>query len=185
MLSLLEQFRELPRNRKLCKKLIRNHQEEYLRKRLKFIQLLWSNKTEVSAYTKVNMCKTTANKCLHIIVSLGVDEGLKKLAKNKKVKKDFKLSDEQSKEIILMVETQSPKDYGYDKNIFTGKVILEVIMEKYGIKVSPDLVYDLLHRHGFTYHKAHRDYLEANKNKQSVYQETLKKNWKIKKIMKQ
>lgn len=176
MLSILEQFRELSHNNKLCKKLIRRNQKEYIRKRLYFIKLLWSGKSEVSAYTKVNMCKATANKCLHIIVSLGIDKGLKKLAEQKVVKKGFKLSEEQAKETILMVETQSPRDYNYDKNIFTGKVIAEIIMEKYGIKVSTDLVYDLLHRYDFSYHKAHRDYLEADKNKQSAYQETLKKN---------
>jgi transposase len=184
MSKILEQFRELTPNIELCKKLIITHQKEYLRKRLRLIELLWEGKTETEAYKKVRLCRETANKCLHVIVDNGVEKGLKILSEQKEVKRDFKLSEDQSKEIILMLETQTPRDYEYDKSIFTGEIIAEIIEKKYGIKVSTSLVYDLLHRHDFSYHKAHRDYIEADKEKQSAYQETLKKTWKTRKMMK-
>jgi len=184
MSYLLDEFKALSANIELCKKLIATHQKEYIRKRLRFILLLWYGKTETLACKEVNLCRETANKWLHVMVDNGVEEGLKKLCEQKVLKRPFKLSDEQSQEVILIIETQSPKDYGFDKNIFTGEVIAEIIMKKFKIEVSIDLVYDLLHRYGFSYHRAHRDYIEANKSKQSAYQETLKKNWKTKKKMK-
>ena len=49
-----------------------------------------------------------------------------------------------------MLEKQTPGEYGYDKNIFTGEIIAEIIMEKYEISVSRDFVYDMLHRNNFS-----------------------------------
>ena len=178
MPNLLEQFNELLPNVKLCEKLITTHQKEYLRKRLRFINFLWEGKTEKEAYMEAKICKTSANNCLHTMVSLGVEEGLKKLSTPKESKRAFMLSEEQMQEIITMLETETPRNYGFERNIFTGEIIAEIIFNKYSVDISIDFVYDMLHRNNYSYHKAHRDYLEADPVKQKKYQETLKKNWK-------
>ena len=81
---LLNEFESHTPNMELCKKMIMKNQKEYIRKRLRFIKYLWEGKTEIEAYTEVKICKATANKLLHTIVSLGVDEGLIEISKVKK-----------------------------------------------------------------------------------------------------
>jgi transposase len=178
MSNILEQFYQLVPDENLCEKLIRSHQKEYLRKRLRFIKNLWEGKTEKEAYKKAKISKTTANRCLHKIVKLGIAEGLKELSTPKESKRDFLLSEEQMQEVIIMLETETPRNYDYERNIFTGEIIAEIIFKKYSIKVSTDFVYDMLHRNKYSYHKAHRDYLEADPIKQEKFQETVKKTGK-------
>lgn len=177
MERVLKKFRELKANIELCNKLISSHQKEYLRKRIRFIKFMFEGNNEVASYKKAGICKTTANKILHIIVEKGVEE----ISKSKVLKKTYLISEEKAEEIIKMVETESPINYGYTQNIFTGEITAEVIQQKYGIKISRDAVYDLFHRYGLSYHKGHRDYIEADKEKQKEYQKSLKKNWQTKK----
>ena len=178
MQMLIVEFKKLIPNIDLCNKLIRSNQKEYIRKRLRFIKFIFEGKTETEAYKEAGLCKATANKILHIMLLLGVEKGLLKLAEPKKTNRKFLLTDEQSEEIIEMIKTQSPTDYGYIKNVFTGEITAEIIKQKYGISVSKDFVYDLFHRKELSYHKAHRDYIDADKNKQKKYQDSLKKTGK-------
>jgi transposase len=157
---------------------MKNNQKEYIRKRLRLIKLLWDGKSEKEASEEVKLSKRIVNKILNTIVTLGVEKGLIEISKPKRMPKPRKLNPQQIEEVIKMVETETPRDYGYDKNIFTGAIIVEIIKDKYGISLSDQSVYNLLDKNNISYHKAHKDYIEADEILQKKYQESIKKTGK-------
>ena len=73
-----------------------------------------------------------------------------------------------------MLENETPNDYGYEQNIFTGKILVEIVQKKWQIKVSDQSIYNIFKRHGYSYQRGHRDYENADPAAQQAYIETLK-----------
>ena len=182
--ELQKKFEKLEPNFILLDELYKKNPKEYIRRRLKAIKLLWKGYTKNQVIEKLDVHRTKLQDCFKSIVEMGVDEGLKYLARTKKVKRGKKLSQEEQDEIIRILEDTTPQDYGYEQYIFTGKILVEIIKEKYNKDVSDQTVYNLLHTKGLSYQKGHRDYENADPEVQYDYCVKLKKNWIRKKKMK-
>lgn len=179
--ELVKKFLELGENKPLLDKLQRRTQKEYLKKRLRIVELLWDRKTPKEIIEKINVRRTIIQQIMNQFVDKGVDEGLKHLAQPAKRSRDGKLSLDQQSSIISMICNESPRDYGYVQNTFTGKILVEIIYKKYGVSITDQTVYNMLKKQGFSYQKAHRDYELADPKQQHEYCESIKKNWRANK----
>jgi transposase len=162
-------FAQLRPNFKLLKQLFKKQQKEYIRQRLKAIKWLWQGKSRQEVADKLGIDRTSLLNWLHVLIEHGVEAGLKLLAQAKKVKKSGKLSGDQQAELIDILEQHKPSDYGYEQNIFTGKILVEVVEKEWQLKLSDQTIYNLLDRHGFSYQRGHRDYDNADPRQQRVY----------------
>lgn len=77
-----------------------------------------------------------------------------------------------------MLLEQKPTDYGIARYIWTGKIISQVIQQKWGITLKDTRIYEILAQLHLSHQKAHRDYANADKNLQQQFVEILKKNSK-------
>lgn len=86
-----------------------------------------------------------------------------------------RLSEAQRQELKEMLLFSKPTDYGIDRNIWTGKIICNVIQQKWGVELKNSRVYEILDELHLSHQKAHRDYANADKEKQRAFVSTLKK----------
>ena len=162
-------FAQLKPNFKLLKKLFKKQQKAYIRTRLKAIKLLWQGKSRQEVVEKLDIDRTSLLNWLHILIEQGVGAGLKLLAQPKKVEKSGKLVAEQQVSLIDILENKKPGDYGYHQNIFTGKILVELVAKEWQISLSDQTIYNMLERQGFSYQRGHRDYVNADPLQQQAY----------------
>lgn len=168
------QFNELKPDLELLKKLQKRHPQAYLRKRLKAIELLWAGKSRQEVIRCLNIDYKSLQKWIKVLVEHGVSGGLKKLARPIKRSRKGHLTEAQQLALIAILEKESPTDYGYEQHIFTGQILTELVKMKWEISVSDQTIYNILHRHKFSYQRAHRDYENADPQEQAEYAEKLK-----------
>jgi transposase len=168
-------FAQLKPNFKLLNQLFKKQQKEYIRKRLKAIKSLWQGKSRQAVVEQLEIDRTSLLHWLHLLLEHGVEAGLKLLAQPKQVKKAGKLAAEQQASLIEILEQKKPSDYGYHQNIFTGKILVEVVKKEWQVQLSDQSIYNLLARQGFSYQRGHRDYVNADPLAQQAYGQELKK----------
>jgi len=168
-------FDELEPNLKLLENLIKRNPQEYIRKRLKVIKALWEGESIASVKETYKVHPTQYNKWIKTIATLGVDEGLREIAKKMTINRERKLNEEQQRELRDILENKRPYDFGYVGNVFTGKILVDIIKNRFNKEVSDQTVYNLLKHMGYSYQKAHRDYEKADKEEQKKFGEELKK----------
>ena len=79
------------------------------------------------------------------------------------------------KEKVKSVLLQSPREQGYQQNLWTGKLIREYLKEKYDCEYKRSSIYPLLRSMGLSIQRPNRLYGEADKEQQVAF----KKNSKI------
>ena len=166
-------FENLTPNWGLLKKLWMKNQKEYIRRRLRAIRMLWRGFSREDVIKKLDLDPSTLIIWMKTLVEYGVDDGLIRLAKEKKLKKEGKLSINQEQALIYMINHQSPTDYGYTQYIFTAKILREIVMRLWNIEVSDQTIYNIFDRNNYSYQKAHRDYEHADYTKQHQYAKDL------------
>jgi transposase len=77
-----------------------------------------------------------------------------------------------------MLLEKKPTEYSIDRQIWTGKIIIEVIRARWGIEIKDSRIYDILKEIGLSHQKAHRDYENSDVQVQKEFVDTIKKNWK-------
>lgn len=169
-------FAELKPDWKLINRLIKKEQKEYIRQRLKAIRWLWQGKSRQEVVDKLDIDRTSLLNWVKLILEHGVEPGLRRLAQPKKVNKTGKLAVEHQERLIEILEHKKPTDYGYDQHIFTGKILVEVVQQQWQVSLSDQTIYNLLHRHGFSYQRGHRDYDNADPRQQHAYALELKRS---------
>lgn len=162
-------FAQLRPNFKLLKQLFKRQQKAYIRQRLQAIKWLWQGKSRSEVVEKLGIDRSSLLNWLHLLIEHGVEAGLKLLAQAKKVKKSGKLRADRQADLIDILEHKKPSDYGYQQNIFTGKILVEVVEKEWQVKLSDQSIYNLLERHGFSYQRGHRDYDNADPLQQQAY----------------
>ena len=167
-------FLKLHPNLDLLEHLFKKYQKDYLRTRLKAIQLLWVGKSISEVIEKLDIDRLSLRNWIKILLKHGVDKGLKLLATPKKSPQSTALTLDQEIDVITMIEIQSPLDYGYDQHIFTGKIVVEIVKDTWGITITDQTVYNIFHRHDFSYQRGHRDYENADPALQKVFAERFK-----------
>ena len=77
-----------------------------------------------------------------------------------------------------MILESSPTDYGIDRAIWTGKIISSVIEQRWGVSLKDSRIYEILGSLKLSHQKAHRDYANADKERQKEFVATFKKTVK-------
>ena len=173
--ELEERFRKLGSNFELLLKLQYRNQKEYIRKRLRAIDLLWQGKCRQEVSDKVYISLRSLITWIKVLVENGLERGLTQLVSAKKLEKEGKLKKEYQQVIIKAIKEETPLAYGYEQNIFTGKILVEIVTDKWGIEVTNQTIYNILHRNNYSYQRAHRDYENADPESQKKYGIGLKK----------
>lgn len=162
-------FAQLKPNFKLLKQLFKRQQKAYLRQRFQAIKWLWQGQSRSEVVEKLGIDRTSLLHWLQVLIEHGVEAGLRLLAQAKKVKRSGKLRADHQADLIDILEHHKPSDYGYQQNIFTGKILVEVVEKEWQVKLSDQSIYNLLERHGFSYQRGHRDYDNADPLQQQAY----------------
>lgn len=157
------QLNERQLDLELWQKLYYKHQQEYLRKRLLAIKYLYEgSRTEVSALVN----------CTYKTLSTWIDKflegGLNELVQPITHQVSSRLNAEQRQELKIMLLEQKPTDYGIDRNIWTGGIIISVIESRWGVKWQTTRIYEILSELNLSHQKAHRDYENADKEQQKI-----------------
>ena len=152
-------------------KLFCKYQQEYIRKRLKAIKYLHEGKTRQEVMTKIDC----ARKSLIIWIDMYCEGGLKALATPMRSNRKQQLGKEEKEELKKMILEKKPTDYGIDRQIWTGKSIIEVVNQRWNIQLKDSRIYDILKEMGISHQKAHRDYENADQQSQQDFVSTIKK----------
>jgi transposase len=164
----------------LLNKIIRDNQKEYIRRKLRFFSKLIETQDFNQTVLEYGVDYTTA----HNYLNLYLKEGFEGVAKIRTRGGQSKLSLENKQKLVDIIINQSPVDYGIDRYIWTGEIICKVVKLIFDIELKDSRIYEILNELGLSHQKAHRDYDNADKEKQKEFQSNLKKNSNSSKIWK-
>lgn len=152
-------------------KLYYQNQQSYLRARLLAIKFLAEGKTR----TEVSQLLNCTYKTLTSWIDKYLEGGLEKLTESIKHRVPQRLSPVQKQEFKQMLLEQTPLEYGIDRNLWTAKVMIRVIKQKWNVQLKDSRIYEIIGELNLSYQKGHRDYANADKTKQKQFVELLKK----------
>lgn len=152
-------------------KLYYQNQQSYLRARLLAIKLLAEGKTR----TEVSRLLDCTYKTLTNWIDKYLDGGLEKLTESIRHRVPQRLSPGQKQQFKQMLLQQTPIDYGIDRNLWTAKIMIQVIEHKWDVQLKDSRIYEIIRELNLSYQKGHRDYANADKTKQKQFVELLKK----------
>jgi transposase len=167
----LEKLREKPFEIEIWQKLFYQNQQSYIRKRLEAIKYLYEGMTRKEVTIEVRCARQT----LITWIDMYCSGGLESLTKAIKSNKPEKLSGEQRVELKRMLLENKPTDYSIDRQIWTGKIIGEVIKQRWNLDLQDSRIYAILKEMGLSHQKAHRDYENADPLVQQEFVSSLKK----------
>lgn len=165
----------------LLKKLILQNQQEYIRKKLRFIQYLYETKNVLTSSKKLGINSSTGHRYLNLYLESGLEILTKK--KTKTTSQRLSIQDKQKLREILL--TKTPQDYGFDRYIWTGQILEQLIKQEFNVELKDSRIYEILAELRLSHQKAHRDYDNSDPEKQLEFQENLKKNFKLNKNWRQ
>ena len=152
-------------------KLYYQNQQSYLRARLLAIKFLAEGKTR----TEVSELVNCTYKTLTSWIDKYLEGGLEKITEPIKHQVQERLSPVQKQEFKQMLLEETPIDYGIERNLWTAKIMIQVIDQKWNVKLKDSRIYEIIQELNLSYQKAHRDYANADKDKQKQFVERLKK----------
>jgi transposase len=152
-------------------KLFYKHQQQYIRKRLEAIKYLKDGKTRKEVMDQLGC----ARQSLITWIDMYCQGGLKALVTPMKSERKQRLGREEKEELKKMLLEQKPTDYGIDRQIWTGKIIIEVVNQRWDIELRDSRIYDILKEIGLSHQKAHRDYENSDRKAQEEFVTTIKK----------
>ena len=171
-------------------KLFNKHQQGYIRTRLTAIKQLQEGKNRLQVMNHLGC----ARQSLITWIDRYCQEGLKGLVTATKTKRVQRLGEGEKEELKKMLLEQKPTEYSIDRQIWTGKIIIEVIYARWGIEIKDSRIYDILKEVGLSHQKAdaialrfpqralhqaaHRDYENSDTQVQKEFVDTVKKNCK-------
>jgi len=164
-------LREKPFDANEWQKLYYCNQQQYIRQRLNAIKLLQQGQSRTQVSESIGCRYDT----LTSWIDKYLDGGLSGLVSPIQHQKPSRLSPEQQQQLKAMVLTQRPSDYGYDRNLWTGAILVQVIAQRFEVQLKDSRIYELLSELGLSYQRAHRDYANANLEEQKEWVEAVKK----------
>ena len=171
-MNLSQRLRLVSLDKKQWQRLYYKNQRAYIRQRLSAIRYLSEGKSRAEVAQILGCTDLTIAKWMGKYLEAGL-EGLVEPIKHQ-VKERLNL--EQQQEIKGMVLNDRPTKYGIDREIWTGKIIVEVIKKKWGVDLKTSRIYEILDNLNLSHQKAHRDYDNADPIKQKQFIKILKKN---------
>jgi transposase len=156
----LQQVRTKGYEVKEWKRLYHDNQQEYIRKRLRFIASCVSVEPCLNRVQLQSKYGLDGQFDTWIKAFLG--GGLKELCKPIKRVMKSRISNEQKLELKEIILTKTPNDFGYDRNLWTAQVIMKLLLDKWNIKFEDSHIYRILDKLGLSHQKAHRDYANSD-----------------------
>lgn len=152
-------------------KLYYRNQRQYMRQRLTAIKLLQEGQSRTQVSEQLNCRYDT----LTIWIDKYLEDGLQGLISPIRHQKPSRLTPEQQQKLKQIILTQRPTDYGYDRNLWTGAILEEVIVQQFKVPLKDSRIYELLSEMGLSYQRAHRDCANADPTAQKEWVEAVKK----------
>ena len=150
------------------------NQQSYLRARLLAIKFLAEGKTRGEVSELVHCTYKT----LTSWIDKYLEGGLEKLTEPIKHRAPQRLTPTQKQELKQMLLEQTPQDYSIDRNLWTAKIMIQVIDQKWNVQLKNSRIYEIIGELNLSYQKGHRDYANADKGQQKQFVEVLKKTGK-------
>jgi transposase len=167
----LEKLREKPFEIAVWQKLFYQNQKSRIRKRLEAVKYLYEGMTRKEVMIEVRCARQT----LVTWIDMYCAGGLESLTKATVSNKPERLSDAQKVELKRMLLENKPTDYGIERQIWSGKIIVEVIKQRWDVDLRDSRIYAILKELGLSHQKAHRDYENADPLVQQEFVSSLKK----------
>ena len=102
-------------------------------------------------------------------------EGLCGIANKRKGKGKRLLSSNQRNEILTFLTTTTPKDHGYEVELWSTSVLADLIQEKYGVVYKSKKAFDLLFEEAkFSFHKPGQVYEKRDEEKVLAWKKEIK-----------
>jgi transposase len=179
-MNLSQRLRLVSLDKKQWQRLYYKNQQAYIRQRLSAIRYLSEGKSRAEVAKIVGCTDLTIAKWM----GKYLETGLKGLVEPIKHQVKERLNPEQQQEVKRMVLNDRPTKYGIDREIWTGKIIVEVIKQRWGVDLRTSRIYEILDNLNLSHQKAHRDclaveprrYENADPAKQKKFVKILKKN---------
>lgn len=171
MRSRTQQLKKQQLNLEEWQKLYYQNQRSYLRVRLLAIKHLVEGKSR----SEVSQLVDCTYKTLTSWIDKYLEGGLEKLTEPIKHQVPQRLSSSQKQEFKQMLLEETPIDYGIERNLWTAKIMIEIIKQKWNVTLKDSRIYEIIGELSLSYQKAHRDYANADQAKQQQFVERLKK----------
>ena len=152
-------------------KLYYQNQQSYIRARLLAIKFLAEGKTRI----EVSQLLDCTYKTLSSWIDKYLEGGLEKLTESIRHRVPQRLNPTQKQEFKQMLLEQTPQDYEIDRNLWTAKIMIQVIDREWNVQLKNSRIYEIVGELNLSYQKAHRDYANADKSQQKQFVEVLKK----------
>jgi transposase len=153
-------------------KLYYRNQQQYIRQRLDAIKLLQDGQSRAQVCEQVGCSYDTLTSWIKKYLQDGLTGIIVPIRHNK----PSRLSAKQQQQLKEMVLSERPTDYGYERNMWTGAILCEVIEKRFEVQLKDSRIYEVLSELGLSYQRAHRDYANADPQAQKEWVETVKKN---------
>jgi len=147
------------------------NQQQYIRQRLTAIKLLHEGYSRAQVSEQIGCRYDTLTSWLDKYL----DSGLNGIVNPIRHLKPSRLTPEQQQQLKEMVLRQRPTNYGYERNLWTGAILSEVIAQRFEVQLKDSRIYELLSELGLSYQRAHRDYANANPKAQKEWVAAVKK----------
>jgi len=167
-----EALLNMPLDLKDWQKKFNRHQEEYLRHRLEAIKSLYEGESRKQVSLKLGCSYDTLTRWIDKYLKGGLSELVLPITHQK----PSRLSVEQQQELKMMLITQKPTDYGIERNMWTGEIIVQVLKSRFDVEMKATRVYEILAELGLSYQRGHRDYANADPKAQKDWVNAVKKN---------
>jgi transposase len=82
---------------------------------------------------------------------------------------------EQQKRLTELLEKESPQDYQYNTNTWTGPLLIDWISNHFNVTYKKAQIYNIIKSLGFSYQKSRGIYPETSPEAQEAFKEDLKK----------
>jgi len=172
--SRTQKLKQKQLNLEQWQKLYYQNQQSYIRARLLAIKFLAEGKTR----KEVSQLLNCTYKTLTSWIDQYLEGGLEKLTESIKHRVSQRMSWSQKQQFKQMLLQQTPQDYGIDRNLWTAKIMIQVIEKNWNIQLKDSRIYEIIGELNLSYQKSHRDYANADKVKQKQFVELLKKTEK-------
>jgi transposase len=89
-----------------------------------------------------------------------------------------RLSEEQRSRLAELIARESPQDYDYNTDTWTGPLLIDWIAKHFNIEYKKAQIYNIIKSLGFSYQKSRGIYPEADPEAQQAFKEDLKKTFR-------
>lgn len=157
-----------PQDRAEWQRLYYHHQNFYLRRRMNAIKLIWDGVKLVDVCIVLNCDIKSLRNWVDAYLSGGFKQLLAPKVSGKRDK--GKLNKDQLRVLKYIVLEKTPLDYGMDFYRWTLDAIKNLIATKWQIELKKSQIQVILKQKlGLSYQKFHRDYANADINKQKAF----------------